>query len=105
LTLDGTDYILQGSGNTVQGYVTNTSRTLTPKPSLDANTYNTQLVLTYTYGGTSYTAYANVYMTVDKAAWEVMQKVCYYNWLKMNCSNVILRNWNKHDESHLPGIQ
>jgi hypothetical protein len=36
---------------------------------------------------------------------EVMQKVCCYNWLKMNCSNVILRNWNKHDESHLPGIQ
>jgi hypothetical protein len=60
-----------GGDYQVPGYGNNTKWTLTPKNNLNAGTYNTQLKLTYTYNSTPYTAYSNVYLTVEKAPWNM----------------------------------
>jgi uncharacterized repeat protein (TIGR02543 family) len=71
LTLEGANagyYTLQHSGSaTVPANGTNTDWKLTPNNGLGAGTYNTQLKVT---DGT-YTAYADVYLTVDKANWNM----------------------------------
>jgi hypothetical protein len=50
---------------------TNTNWELIPNNNLDAGTYNTQLKMTYTYNSMAYTAYANVYLTVEKTCWNM----------------------------------
>jgi hypothetical protein len=50
---------------------TNTNWVLIPNSNLNAGTYNTQLKMTYTYNSTQYVAYAGVYLTVDRANWNM----------------------------------
>jgi hypothetical protein len=49
----------------------NTNWALIPNNGLDAGDYKTQLKMTYTYNGTEYDAYADVYLTVDKTQWNM----------------------------------
>jgi hypothetical protein len=55
----------------VPAHGTNTNWVLIPNSNLDAGTYNTQLKMTYTYNSITYTAYADVYLTVEKANWDM----------------------------------
>jgi hypothetical protein len=59
------------AGKQVPANGTNTNWTVIPNDSLDAGTYNTLLKMTYTYRGKEYTAYADVFLTVEKAKWDM----------------------------------
>jgi hypothetical protein len=75
MTLDGVNagyYSLQNTGSTtVPANGSNMNWKLTPANNLDANTYNVRLKMMYTYNSTSYTGYGDVYLTVEKANWNM----------------------------------
>jgi uncharacterized repeat protein (TIGR02543 family) len=75
LTPDGVNassYDLQNTGSTtIPASGANTDWKLTPKNSLDAGAHNTRLKLSYTHNSITYTAYADVYLTVEKTAWDM----------------------------------
>ncbi|MDR2138677.1 MAG: hypothetical protein LBP50_03910, partial [Tannerella sp.] len=69
---NGAHYLLQNTGSTtVPAKGSNTNWKLTPNSSLNAGTHNAQLKMTYTWQGVGYEAYADVYLTVEKANWNM----------------------------------
>jgi uncharacterized repeat protein (TIGR02543 family) len=73
----------------VPGGGINTNWVLIPNSDLDAETYNTRLKMTYTYNGT-HEVYADVYLTVEKADWDMSQILGVFDVSKTKAQKLVL---------------
>jgi hypothetical protein len=98
LTLDGDNsqyYHFAGkpsdaAGKRVPANGTNTNWTVIPNDNLDAGTHNALLKMTYTYHNKEYTAYADVFLTVEKIRWDMTAVAGVFDTVQTRAQRLVL---------------
>jgi hypothetical protein len=95
ITLDGVNagyYTLRDRGRATvpANGINSTNWELTPNSNLNAGTYNTRLKMTYTHEGTTYTMYTGVYLTVEKANWNMRGMRGYFDVSQTKARQLVL---------------
>jgi hypothetical protein len=85
--------------STVPPNDTNTNWALIPNNNLDAGTYNTWLEMAYVYNGNTYTARADVYLTVEKADWDMSAITGVFDVAQTRAQQLV---FNVSDAPHAP---